>query len=119
MLTQIFVTLQNANHKYIYLSIHGLFCILISFGMCLGVMIAVGGLLYIQTRILLRNQTTIEDWIITKANMRKRDTAFIYPYNLGIWQNINQVLFEPLSNGTTWSVVEGCNQYSLTVSLLP
>ena len=59
--------------------------------------------------------TTIEDWIVNKANSRKRSSPFIYPYNLGIKKNIKQVLFESLSDGITWQVKEDCNQYTLTV----
>lgn len=107
--------------------------------MCLGVIIAVGGLLYIQvifanslihilsfiiffaafqTRILFRNRTSIEDWIVSKANSRKRDTAFVYPYDLGTRKNVAQVLFEPIvsSDDVAWQVIEGCNKFTLTVS---
>lgn len=84
--------------------------------MCLGVAIAVGALLFIQTRILLRNKTSIEDWIIAKANMRKRDSPFVYPYDIGMFKNIRQVLFDPMTDGITWPVVEDCNQFTLTVS---
>lgn len=53
-----------------------------------------------------------------KSNSRTRTDKFIYPYDLGIWKNIRQVLFEPLSNGLDWPVKDGCNQYTLTVIIL-
>ncbi|CAG2121504.1 unnamed protein product [Medioppia subpectinata] len=49
---------------------------------------------------------------------RKRDDVFVYPYNIGIWGNIKQVLFEPIHNGIEWPVIDGCNQYTLTVEQL-
>lgn len=106
--------IPNVNNKYIYITVQGLFCILLSVGLCIGVIIAVGGLLFIQTRILIRNRTTIEDWILTKANSRKRETSFVFPYNLGLLDNIKEVLFKPLSDGIVWPVKNGCNQYTLT-----
>lgn len=50
--------------------------------------------------------------------MRKRDSPFVYPYNLGVLRNIRQVLFEPMTDGISWPVVEGCDQFTLTVSAL-
>ncbi|KAH9390064.1 Palmitoyltransferase zdhhc6 [Tyrophagus putrescentiae] len=106
--------IPNANRRYIYLSAEGLFIMLISVGMCLGVVVAVGALLFIQTKILIRNKTSIEEWIIAKANMRKRDSPFVYPYNLGFFKNIRQVLFDPVTDGISWPVIEGCDQFTLT-----
>lgn len=45
---------------------------------------------------------------------------FIYPYDLGIWQNIQQVYNDKLlakGDGIEWPVIEGCDQYTLTVSI--
>ncbi|PSN52706.1 Palmitoyltransferase ZDHHC6, partial [Blattella germanica] len=70
-------------------------------------------------RSILRNQTGIEDWIVEKAHHRRdpTDQKFIYPYNLGWKNNIKQVInfsCDPVGNGLTWPVVEGCDQYTLT-----
>lgn len=46
---------------------------------------------------------------------------FIYPYDLGSRKNISQVLnFNclPIGDGTSWPVVDGCDQYTLTVILI-
>lgn len=48
--------------------------------------------------------------------MRKRDSPFVYPYNLGFFKNIRQVLFDPVTDGISWPVIEGCDQFTLTVS---
>jgi len=69
-------------------------------------------------KIIVRNQTSIEEWIVTKALSRKREDVFVFPYDIGYWNNIKQVLFEPTNNGITWPVIEGCNQYSLTVRII-
>ncbi|KAK8779622.1 hypothetical protein V5799_019037 [Amblyomma americanum] len=68
-------------------------------------------------KIIVRNETTIENWIVAKAQMRERENEedFIYPYNLGVAENLKQVFFTPLGDGITWPVVPGCNQYTLTV----
>lgn len=93
----------------------GFFFILFSIGMALGVIIAVGGLFYVQFRILVSNKTSIENWIIQKALARERDDEFIYPYDLGTKANIKQVLWHRRGDGITWPVIKGCNQYTLTV----
>ena len=46
---------------------------------------------------------------------------FVYPYNLGCWENLKQVFTwsgKPKSDGFTWDVVEGCDQFSFTVSTI-
>ncbi|KAH6948123.1 hypothetical protein HPB50_023061 [Hyalomma asiaticum] len=72
---------------------------------------------YHRLKIIVRNETTIENWIVAKAQMRERDEEddFVYPYNLGVAENLKQVFFYPLGDGITWPVVPGCNQYTLTV----
>ncbi|CAM6000134.1 unnamed protein product, partial [Sphagnum balticum] len=106
------------HHRLVYLSLTTLLSAVFSIGLSIGVIIAVGGLLYIQIKIMVTNQTSIEEWIVTKATSRKRTGEFIYPYNLGCWKNIKQVLCDPTNNGLTWPVVEGCDQYTLTVEQL-
>nr|CAD7263801.1 unnamed protein product [Timema shepardi] len=70
-------------------------------------------------RAIHRNQTAIEDWIVEKAKHRRREGEldFVYPYNLGWRENYKQVLSwscDPLGDGLHWSVVDGCDQYTIT-----
>lgn len=74
-----------------------------------------------QMRAIVRNRTVIEDWILEKAQHRRKYTSdiFIYPYNLGVWKNIKQVInlsCTPVGDGIHWPVRDGCDQYTLTVS---
>ena len=74
-----------------------------------------------QLRSIWRNQTGIEDWIIEKANYRRKDTEdkFVHPYDLGIWNNLKGVLTWtciPDSDGIEWALLEGCGKYALTVT---
>jgi hypothetical protein len=97
---------------------------MLSVGLAVGVTIALGGLLFIQLRSIVRNETGIESWIKDKAESRdKRDNEaeFIYPYDLGTWHNIRMVLYcghRPELDGVWWPVRPGCNQYTLTVEQL-
>ena len=95
-----------------------IFCI----GLDIGVTIAVGVLLYYQARDIVRNESSIEGWIVEKATYRsKRDGKFIYPYNLGRWENIKQVIHfkgDFVGDGITWPVIEGCHQFTLTAEQL-
>lgn len=76
-------------------------------GLSIGVVIAVGMLLFFQLRAVFRNRTGIEDWILDKALYRRKliiraareagDTnyelkPFVYPYDLGLVKNATQVL---------------------------
>lgn len=75
-----------------------------------------------QARAIMRNRTGIEDWILEKANYRYEGTGqkFIFPYDLGTWENIKQVAdpsCAPIGDGIHWRVRNGCNQYTLTVNL--
>lgn len=57
-----------------------------------------------------------------KALDREREEdegEFIYPYDLGWRRNFWQVFTwsgYPKSDGFTWDVVKGCDQYTFTVS---
>ena len=61
-------------------------------------------------------------FVYLQAQDRERDEEegdFIYPYNLGCWENMKQVFTwsgKPKSDGVTWDVVQGCDQFTLTVS---
>lgn len=68
----------------------------------------------------MRNRTGIEEWILEKANYRHENTGekFVFPYDLGTWENIKQVAdwsCSPVGDGIYWTVRSGCNQYTLTV----
>ncbi|XP_045621860.2 palmitoyltransferase ZDHHC6 isoform X2 [Procambarus clarkii] len=107
----------------IYMSLWGMVICMFVLGLAIGVVLAVGMLLYFQLRAILRNRTGIEDWILEKA-MHRRDSTekpFIYPYNLGRWNNFAQVInvwCEPNGDGIVWPVREECNQYTLTIEQL-
>ncbi|XP_058444536.1 palmitoyltransferase ZDHHC6 [Malaya genurostris] len=88
-------------------------------GLAIGVIIAVGMLLFFQVRAILNNRTGIEDWILEKAKHRRENGGkrFIYPYDLGKWRNILQVAnwtCAPVGNGIEWAVADGCDQFTLT-----
>lgn len=94
-------------------------------GMALGVTIAVGILLIIQIKSIVRNQTGIENWISQKADHRRKHNSdiepFVYPYHLGYKENIRQVLnwrglsCRPIGNGISWNTHEKCDQFILTI----
>lgn len=122
-------------HRYYYLT-HGqahlasvqftvtsiVMCIL-GMGLAIGVVIGLSMLLYIQLKTIVTNQTGIEIWIVEKAIYRRYKAAtydpFVYPYDLGWRLNLRQVFNEECQKygeGIEWPVVEGCDQYTLTVS---
>lgn len=105
------------DRKYVvYLTVYQLAFTVFSFGLALGVVLAVGGLFYVQMKQIIRNETSIENWIVTKAYSRPRPTPFIYPYNFGWWRNIKQVFWDPIGHGMMdWPIVPECNQYTLTI----
>jgi len=103
----------------VVLTLWSLLGALFALGLAIGVVIAVGLLLYFQLRSILRNQTGIEDWIKEKAEYRIRhsEASFVWPYDLGWRDNLRQVITwscKPLGDGVVWEVVAGCDQYSLT-----
>lgn len=72
---------------------------------------------------ILKNQTGIEMWIIEKAMYRRMYypelDEFVYPYDLGYKENLKQVFNNEnvaKGMGIEWPVIEGCDQYTLTVS---
>lgn len=101
------------------LGLYGLVGTVFALGLSVGVVLAVGMLLFFQVRAIVRNRTGIEDWILEKANFRRREAVkqFVYPYNLGLCKNIKQVIninCLPVGDGIIWEVAEGCDQFTLT-----
>lgn len=75
-------------------------------------------------KVILRNETTIEEWILEKAHLRRRHNRnlepFKNPYDLGRKNNFRLVMnfaCLPVGDGIQWPVAQGCDQYSLTVIL--
>ncbi|PVD39528.1 hypothetical protein C0Q70_02162 [Pomacea canaliculata] len=112
------------NEPLVYLSVPAFVLTMFSVGLAIGVVIAVGMLFYMQIKSVLKNETAIESWIIDKALDRERsddEGPFIYPYHLGWRRNLKEVFTrtgKPRSDGFVWPVVEGCNQYTLTLEQL-
>jgi len=109
----------TGNEPKVVFTVWSLIATLLGLGLSIGVVIAVGLLLFFQLRAIMRNQTGIEDWILEKAVYRHRhsDNKFVYPYNLGRLNNLRQVITwtcQPKGNGIVWEVIEGADQYSLT-----
>ncbi|KAM3956762.1 palmitoyltransferase ZDHHC6 [Aphomia sociella] len=110
--------IQNGTGRepMIYLTLTTLLLSLLAIGMAIGVVLAVGALLYFQIRGILRNQTTIEDWIIEKAVGRREEQGlplFVFPYDLG-WRRNLELVFRSKCNGLRWPVKDGCEEYDLT-----
>lgn len=73
-----------------------------------------------QMLAIVRNRTEIEDWILEKARYRQddKDTKYVHPYSKGWRFNISQVLTwdcTPVGDGIMWPIIDGCDQYTLTV----
>lgn len=128
-----FVYFQQYSRATVRLTTWSLIFTVFNIGLSIGVVIAVGMLLYFQLRSILKNRTGIEDWIIDKAVYRRKILMksakeagdqqyevepFVYPYDLGNKRNLTQVLnlsCLPIGDGVSWPVVDGCDQYTLTV----
>uniref|UniRef100_A0A0B7A3E4 Palmitoyltransferase n=1 Tax=Arion vulgaris TaxID=1028688 RepID=A0A0B7A3E4_9EUPU len=115
---------RRPDEPLVYLGVIGFITTMFAVGLAIGVIIAVGMLFYIQIRSVLKNESGIESWIVDKALDRDREEdegEFVYPYNLGWKKNLKQVFTftgKPKSNGYTWDVVDGCNQFTLTAEQL-
>lgn len=129
-----FVYYQQYSKATVKLTTWSLILTVFNVGLAIGVVIAVGMLLFFQIRSILRNRTGIEDWILEKAIYRRRNIErkmresgnvdfkvdkFIYPYDLGKKENFLSVMnlnCLPIGDGVVWKVRDGCDQYTLTVS---
>ncbi|XP_028405948.1 palmitoyltransferase ZDHHC6-like isoform X2 [Dendronephthya gigantea] len=108
-------------HQLVPFGFYHLLGIVFCIGLDIGVTVAVGILLYYQARDIVRNESSIEAWIVEKATYRRKKNVFIYPYNLGRWENIKQVIHfrgDFIGDGITWPVVDSCDQFTLTVEQL-
>jgi palmitoyltransferase ZDHHC6 len=128
-----YIFYQEYKKATVKLSTLSLILTVFNIGLAVGVVIAVGMLLFFQLKSVFLNRTGIEDWILDKAIFRRKAMAriaeenghkgfeveeFKYPYDLGLWRNITQVLnlsCVPIGDGINWPVIEGCDQYTLTV----
>lgn len=105
-------------------TVTSLLCTIFSIGLSIGVIVAVGTLLYFQLKIAVRNMTGIEEWIVQKAILLRKFSEeslgpFVYPYDLGWKANLAQLFYSSsyLSlDGLNWPVCDGCNQFTLSVS---
>ncbi|CAB3237948.1 unnamed protein product [Arctia plantaginis] len=107
----------SGREPMIYLTLTTLLLTLLAIGMAVGVVLAVGALLYLQIRGILRNQTTIEEWIVEKAAGRREEQGlppFVFPYDIGRVGNAKLVLFGSRYDGIHWPVRDGCGTYDLT-----
>lgn len=117
----------DGTEPIVNLGFYGLITCVFALGLSIGVVLAVGALLFFQLRAILRNRTGIEDWILEKANHRRlvakaqgeEMEPFIFPYHLGYWENFKQVLnwqLIPVGDGITWKIANhpSVDQYTLT-----
>lgn len=103
----------------VQLTVWSLVLCVFNIGLAIGVVITVGALFVYQMRSIFNNRTAIEDWILEKARYRQERTnePFVYPYDVGRWDNMKQVLnltCTAAGNGVEWTVLEGCDQFTLT-----
>ncbi|CAF3817953.1 unnamed protein product [Rotaria magnacalcarata] len=121
LFAQYYIYARIKNVPIIYFTFVSLISSILSIGLALGVIFAVGFLLAVQLRSIIRNQTGIESWILRKARDRshRRKNPFIYPYDLGFKENLRQVFnwretYNVIGNGIIWPVCEGADEYALT-----
>ncbi|KAK0182688.1 hypothetical protein PV327_000798 [Microctonus hyperodae] len=120
LVSWLIIVLSRRNYRFPLPSIFTLILVVFSIGLSIGVILAVGMLLYFQLSAIIRNITGIEDWILEKARYRRFGTTdiFIHPYSKGWRFNVKQVLkwnCIPEGDGIVWPVRDGCDQYTLTV----
>ena len=84
-------------------------------GFAFAVIACVGFLFILQFYSVIRNKTGIEVYICEKADdlTRSEDSTFVYPYDLGVWNNFKCFLIG--GNGYDWPIRPGASKYALTV----
>ncbi|XP_016989782.1 palmitoyltransferase ZDHHC6 [Drosophila rhopaloa] len=111
---------QGLHHMAtVHLTPSNLMACVVSLGVTTGTGLASIKLLYMQLKVIVKNQTEIESWIVKKAGFRRnaypgnRIRPFVFPYNLGWRSNCREVFFAT-GDGISWPVLPGCNQYTIT-----
>ncbi|KHJ97529.1 DHHC zinc finger domain protein [Oesophagostomum dentatum] len=82
----------------VILTFWSLIAMIIGSAFAFGVVVGVGGLLYIQLKYIKNNKTGIEEYIEQKAASYRLEEEcdwekFVYPYDLGWKRNFREVLF--------------------------
>ncbi|VDL86691.1 unnamed protein product [Nippostrongylus brasiliensis] len=88
----------NGSEPRVMLTFPTLIAMVIASALAFGVVVGVGGLLYIQLKYIKNNKTGIEEYIEQKAvSYREEEDCdwedFTYPYDLGWKRNFREVLF--------------------------
>ncbi|KAE9421450.1 hypothetical protein Angca_002225, partial [Angiostrongylus cantonensis] len=113
----------NGSEPEVILTFSSLILLVIASALAFGVVVGVGGLLYLQLKYIKNNKTGIEEYIEQKAiSYRQEENChwgdFIYPYDLGWKRNFQEVLLswsgQTTGNGVWWPVRKGCDQFSLS-----
>jgi len=118
-----YMLLRDEDEMYLHMDHILLISMFFGIGLAIGVALAVSFLLYYQLKSIARNETGIESWIDEKAKARPRpeDEVWIYPYDLGLFENIGLVLnwsHDYIGDGIHWEVFEGLDEYTLTIEQL-
>ncbi|RCN23828.1 DHHC zinc finger domain protein, partial [Ancylostoma caninum] len=115
----------NGTEPQVILTFWSLLALIIGSAFAFGVVVGVGGLLYLQLKYIKNNKTGIEEYIEQKAaSYRLEDECdwekFVYPYDLGWKRNFCEVLSswsgETKGNGVWWPVRKGCDQFTLSIN---
>ncbi|KAL7734120.1 hypothetical protein ACLKA6_011800 [Drosophila palustris] len=93
-----------------------------SLGLSVGIVLCMLKLICIQIVCIVKNRTSIEQWIVEKASCRRARSKrqlkpFVYPYNIGWYSNLGQVFnieSQTRGRGIEWPVRKGCDQFTLT-----
>lgn len=118
-----YVRYGDGSEPLVMLTFWTLIAMVVASAFAFGVVIGVGGLLYLQLKYIKNNKTGIEEYIEQKAISYRQEEdcdweAFTYPYDLGWKRNFREVLFswsgETNGNGVWWPVRKGCDQFSLS-----
>ncbi|KAH7695421.1 palmitoyltransferase ZDHHC6-like protein, partial [Aphelenchoides avenae] len=98
----------------LFSSIYSFLAAIFALSLALGVIVAVGFLLYVQIKCVLANRTAIEEYICLKADSRRNpEDPFIYPYNLGWRRNWNEIMHAK-GTGVWWPIRRECTQFTFS-----
>jgi len=118
-----YMLLRGDEDRFLEMNHILLICLFFGIGLAIGVALAVAFLLYYQLKSIARNETGIESWIVEKAMARPRAEGeiWMYPYDLGLFENISMVLnwsTDYVGDGIHWKVFEDLDEYTLTIEQL-